>query len=240
MRLMLLLGLALIVLVHTAPASTDTNAITTSFLVSNTSDSSSLQTISSHIVNTPDLDLSSQSMIETDLGMLQGTSETKQALYFSSDNTPDFNSIGMMRYSFNGTNILSIDSKMNCNGIFQKLCSPGSVKVASSSLSLGLVDPGSNNYTFAMVGNYNVTNINSITPDPSWAPEDSKEFSVSLVSSPLLLEEPADFVKESADLQLWVDPEDIGIQYDSDRDMVIGDTSFHSDVTLVHIDSGIT
>jgi hypothetical protein len=105
---------------------------------------------------------------------------------------------------------------------------------------MGLIDPGSDDYKFALYGNNNITNIVSTEPDVSLDPEDTKEFSISLEMSPLVLEEPADFVQESANLKYWVEPEDIGILFVSDRDMEIGDTSFHSDVAILHIDKAVT
>jgi hypothetical protein len=129
---------------------------------------------------------------------------------------------------------------MKSTGVFQQLNSPAGAGMQSESLSMGLIDPELDDYKFALYGDYNVTNTASMQPDPSFVPEDAKEFSISLESSPLLLEEPADFVQESANLKYWVEPEDIGILFSSDRYMEMGDTTFHSDVTILHIDKGIT
>jgi hypothetical protein len=234
MRQMLLLGLVLIALIQFAEASSESSAITFSFLSANESDSSTQSTISEHSFATPDLEVSTKSEIETDLGLVQGTSEIKQGLSLSTNNTEGFEAIGVMGYTFNATNVVSIDRKMKSTGVFQELNSPQSAGMQSESMSMGLIDPESNDYKFALFGNYNVTNTASMQPDPSFAPEDAKVFSISLESSPLLLEEPADFVQESANLKYWVEPEDIDIQYHSARDMVIGDTTCHSDVTMVH------
>jgi hypothetical protein len=240
MKLVLALCLALIMLCQFAEASSESSAITFSFLSVNESDSSSQRTISEHSFATPDLEVSTQSEIETDLGMVQGTSDIKQGLSYSTNNTEGFKAIGMMGYTFNATNVVSIDSKMKSTGVFQELNSLQSAGMQSESMSMGLIDPESNDYKFALYGNYNVTNTASMQADPSFAPEDAKVFSISLESSPLLLEEPADFVQESANLKYWVEPEDIGILFSSDRDMEMGDTTFHSDVTILHLDKTVT
>jgi hypothetical protein len=239
-RRMLLLGLVLITLGQFANAFSESSAITFSFLSINESDSSTQSTISGHNFATPDLGVTTQSEVDTDLGMVQGDSEIKQWLSFSTNNTEGFEAVGNMGYSFNSTNVVLIDSQMKSTGVFQQFESPVSDGTQSESLSVGLIDPGSNDYKFALYGNYNVTNTALMQPDPSFAPEDTKVFSISLESSPLLLEEPADFVSESANLKYWVEPEDIGILFSSDRDMEMGDTTFHSDVTILHLDYAVT
>jgi hypothetical protein len=240
MKLMLLLCLGLIVLSQFADASSESNAITFSFLSVNESDSSIQSTISGHSFTTPDLGLTFKSEVDTYLGMVQGDSQTKQGLSFSSNNSEEFDAVGVMSYTFNATNVVFIESKMKSTGVFQQLNSPASDGVQSGSLSMGLIDPGSDDYKFALYGNNNITNIASSEPDASLDPEDTKEFSISLEMSPLVLEEPADFVQESVNLKYWVEPEDIGILFVSDRDMEIGDTSFHSDVAILHIDKAVT
>lgn len=240
MKQVLLLSLALIVLSQSADASSESNANTFSFLSVNESDSSAQSTISGHSFTTSDLGVAMLSEVYTDLGMVKGDSETKQGLSFSANNTEDFEAVGVMGYTFNATNVIFIDSKMKSTGVFQQLNSPASDGVQSGSLSMGLMDPGSDDYKFVLYGNNNITNIVSTEPDVSLDPVDTKEFSISLEMSPLVLEEPADFVQESANLKYWVEPEDIGILFVSDRDMEIGDTSFHSDVAILHIDKAVT
>jgi|WetSurMetagenome_2_1015567.scaffolds.fasta_scaffold132203_2 hypothetical protein len=240
MKQMLPLFLVLIALIQFANAFSESNAVTFSFLSINESDSTTQSTISGQSFATPDLGVTMQSEIETDLGMIQGDSQSKQGLSFSSNNSEDFKAVGVMGYTFNATNVVSIDTKMKSTGSFQQLNSPASDGMQSESLSMGLIDPGSNDYKFALYGDNNITNTATLEPDTLLDPKDDKEFSISLESSPLLLEEPADFVKESANLKYWVDPEDIGILFDSNRDMEIGDTTFHSDVTILHIDKAVT
>jgi hypothetical protein len=240
MKQELLLCLAIIVLGQFADASSESKAITFSFLSVNESDSSAQSTISGHSFTTPDLGVTTKSEVDTDLGMVQGTAEIKQGLSFSANNTEGFEAVGVMGYTFNATNVVSIDSKMKSIGVFQELNSPQSAGMQSESMSMGLIDTDSNDYKFALYGNYNVTNTASMQPDPLFAPEDTKVFSISLESSPLLLVEPADFVRESANLKYWVEPEDIGILFSSDRDMEMGDTTFHSDVTILHLDKTVT
>jgi hypothetical protein len=246
MKLELLLCLAIIMLDQSANASSESSAITFSFLSANESDSSTLNTISGHSFTTPDLKVTAQSEVDTDLGMVQGTSEIKQGLSFSTNNTEGFEAIGVMGYTFNATNVISIDSKMKSAGVFQELNSPQSAGMQSGSMSMGLIDPETNDYKFALYGDYNVTNTASMESDPSSAPEDAKVFSISLESSPLLLEEPADFVHESANLKYWIEPDDTGeyenpgYLFSKSRDMEMGDTTFHSDVTILHLDNAVT
>lgn len=240
MRRMLLLGFMLIALGQYANASSESSAITFSFLSANESDSSALSTIFGHSFTTPDLGLSMKSEVHTDLGMTQGDSETKQGLSFSANNSEDFRAVGVMSHTFNATNVVFVDSKMKSTGAFQQLDSPAGDGIQSGSMSIGLIDPGSDDYKFALYENNNISNIASAEPDTSLNPGDTKEFSISLEMSPLLLEEPADFVKESVNLKYWVEPEDIGILFVSDRDMEIGDTSFHSDVAILHIDKAVS
>jgi hypothetical protein len=246
MRQMLLLGLVLIALVQFAEASSESSAKTFSFLSANESDSSTQKTITGHSFATPDLKVSTQSEIETDVGMVQGTSDIKQGLSFSTNNTEGFEAMGVMSYTFNATNVVSIDSKMKNTGVFQELNSPQSAGMQSESMSMGLIDPETNDYKFALYENYNVTNTASMERDPLFVPEDAKVFSISLESSPLLLKEPADFVSESANLKYWIEPDDtgeyddIGILFSSYRDIEMGDTTFHSDVTVLHLDEAVT
>jgi hypothetical protein len=240
MRRMLLLAFMLTVLGQYANASSESSAITYSFLSVNESDSSALITNSGHSFTTPDLGLAMKSEVETALGMTQGDSETKQGLSFSSNNSDDFRAVGVMGYTFNATNVVFIDSKMKSTGVFKQLNSPVSDGMQSGSVNMGLIDPGSDDYKFSLYENSNITNTASAEPDTSLNPGDTKEFYISLESSPLLFEEPADFVQESANLKYWVEPEDIGILFVSDKDMEIGDTSFHSDVAILHIDKAAT
>jgi hypothetical protein len=240
MRRMLLLGFVLMALGQYANASSESSAITFSFLSVNESDYSAQSTISGQSFTTPDLGLTMKSEVDTALGMAQGDSQTKQGLSFSANNSDDFRAFGVMGYTFNATNVVFIDSKMKSTGVFQQLSSPASDGMQSGSVNIGLIDPGSDDYKFSLYENSNITNIASVDPDTSLDPGDTKEFSISLESSPLLFEEPADFVQESSDLKYWVEPEDIGILFVSDKDMEIGDTSFHSDVAILHIDKAVT
>jgi hypothetical protein len=239
---MLLLGLVLIALIQFAESSSESSAITFSFLSANESDSSNQSTISGHRFATPDLKVTTRSEVDTDLGLVKGTSEIKQVLSFSTNNTEGFEAIGVMGYTFNATNVVLIDSKMKSTGVFQELNSSQIAGMQSESMSMGLVDPESNDYKFALYGDYNITNTASMERDPSSAPEDAKVFSISLESNPLILEEPADFVRESANLEYWIVPEDtgeyenIGSLFSKNRDIEMGDITFHSDVAILQLD----
>jgi len=236
-RQMLALGLLVFMLASLAEASTDAQAFTTSHLISYGSDFSILRTVSDNSITTADLNFDSTGEVSTQLMTEGGDGEIEQTLFFSAERAAGVSGYASLSHSVTGSNVLSMNSKMVCNGISSAAPSIDYTEIESQSYGLTMALPGTKDYTLSLSGSYETKTNGGLAAVPIWMTEESKEYSVVLEPFPLDFDNAADSLSQDISLDFVVSQNDVALyNYDFERMLEMGDAACQVDMELTHVE----
>jgi len=237
MKIVIVACLVLCMLSMPALAATEASAFTNSILSSYGSAFSSAKTISTNHITTPDIDFKSNGAITTELATSNdGNTKIGQNLYFLGTSGVGFGGYGLVSQSVEGTNVNSMISKMSVGGGSTVSQSNDNTKVESTSSGVGLANPGTTDYEFALSGGHNTLTTGGVAPVPIYmTDETSKEFSVTFEPYSFNLDLPADVLNEDVSVNFQIQNNMLAAAgYDFKRDMTMGDVSCNTEMDYYH------
>lgn len=201
------LAVMMLVLSLSAAAMTDTSAFSTSFFKSIGTDYNALSTYSEMDLRTPDLRITGQGQITTEIGLLSGSSELLQNFRYSASKYYNYNGYASMSSSAAGTGVTGLSSKISFNGL-TTLLNPSDLydahtNVQAKLFGLGMASiqtdhPEGCKTLFYNGGGHDTSVYAAFYPpivDPDEKDGPPKGYTVSFEPYSLEFDQPADFVE---------------------------------------------